>query len=191
MHLKCQKRMLEAAEAARGGSGAVLQCGVCHANYSNASTSSVWRLSMLGALWCTCCAGVGVMWWSGSTVLDRGSGTDPDLNLGKVSWWSYQIHHLTWWRLVGVIYIAISFFMACVAVNWLLLDLFGARMLGLSPAEPLCTRRYLFHVWKPDDTQEGGEQESAFMKIRNLLFKRKGSSKAGQAGTAVGGTVLL
>ena len=39
-----QKRMLEAAQ--RGGSGAVLQCGVC-TNYSNASTSSVWRLSML------------------------------------------------------------------------------------------------------------------------------------------------
>ena len=87
-----------------------------------------------------------------------------------MSWWSYQIHHLTWWRLVGVIYIAISFFM-CVAVNWLLLDLFGVCMLGLSPAEP-GTRRYLFHVWKPDD--EEGVSKSAFKKIRNLLFKRKG-----------------
>ena len=89
MHLECQRRMLEAAQAAQGGGYPALRCGVCHARYVNASSRSVWRLSMLGALWCTCCVGVLVMWWSATTVLDRGSFSDPPLSIASPSWWLF------------------------------------------------------------------------------------------------------
>ena len=148
MHLECQKRMLEAAHDARGGFN-FLHCGVCHARYTNAETTSVWRLSMLGALWLTCVAGVAVMWWSATTVLDRGSRTDPKLNYASWSWWHFQWSHITWWRLVGLVYLAISLVMACIAAGWLVLDTCGARALGVQPAEPLCVKRYIVRVWKP------------------------------------------
>jgi hypothetical protein len=173
MHLECQKRMLEAAYAARGAASPTPRCGVCHAVYRNAGTRSVWRLSMLGALWCTCCAGVIVMWWSGSTVLDRGSSQDPKLDYLSLPWWDFTVHNFTWWRLVGLLYIAISLCMASVAVGWLLLDLFGAQTIGLAPAEPLCIKRYLFHVWHPD------EGDSPLERIRNLLLKTKFFNRAG------------
>ena len=147
---------------------------------------------MLGALWCTCCAGVVVMWWSGSTVLDRGSSQDPKLDYLSLPWWDFTVHNFTWWRLVGLLYIAISFCMASIAVGWLLLDLFGAQTVGLAPAEPLCIKRYSFHVWHPDEGEKG-----YFAKMRNLLFlRRTGSSKndgasGGASSGAAGNTVLL
>lgn len=192
MHLECQKRMLEAAYAARGAASPTPRCGVCHARYRNAGTRSVWRLSMLGALWCTCCAGVVVMWWSGSTVLDRGSSQDPKLDYLSLPWWDFTVHNFTWWRLVGLLYIAISFCMASIAVGWLLLDLFGAQTVGLAPAEPLCIKRYSFHVWHPDEGEKG-----YFAKMRNLLFLRRTSSSkndgasGGASSGAAGNTVLL
>jgi hypothetical protein len=146
MHLECQKKMLEAAHHARGGPQ--LRCGVCNAEYSNAEARSVWRLSMLGALWITCCGGVAVMYWSATTVLDRGSNSDPKLNYMDATWWSFQLRHVTWWRLVGLLYLGISLFMACLALGWVMLDFCGHHA-GLVPIEPLCVRRYIVRVWMP------------------------------------------
>jgi hypothetical protein len=84
MHLHCQHRMLETGYARAGRS--LLRCGVCHATYSNAEMRPTWRLSVNGCLWCTCPAGVAIMLWSASTVLDRGSNTDPALSYTSAAW---------------------------------------------------------------------------------------------------------
>ena len=149
MHLSCQRRMLEMSYA-RGGH--LLRCGVCHATYSNAAARPVWRLSLTGALWCTCPAGVFVMLWSASTVLDRGSAAAPPLSYASGSWWTYQLHYMTWWRLIGLAYLAIGAFMAVFACAWLAVDVFArpaTRMLGFI-WEPLCVRRRIVICWRPE-----------------------------------------
>ena len=155
VHPHCQKRMLETRWAwdQPVEQAPALRCGVCHASYSNAEAVAVRRLSILGALWCTCMAGVGVMWWSANTVLDRGSNGDPPLNYALTSWWGYQAGHLTWWRIVGLAYLAISFGMACISLAWLVLDQIGAHPLGRT--EPLCVQRFVVHVHEPRGCRHG------------------------------------
>ena len=97
MHLSCQRRMLETArQDDENPSLMITRCGVCHATYSNADTTGSFRLSWLGALWCTCCAGVGVMLWSGYTVLEKGSSRDPKVDYWSRAWWSFELSNLTW-----------------------------------------------------------------------------------------------
>ena len=157
MHLKCQRRMLESSYMR---SGHVLRCGVCNARYTNAEARPVWRLSLTGGLWCTCPAGVAIMLWSASTVLDRGAINDPKLEYADASWWGYQFHHLTWWRLIGLIYLGIAAFMALVALCWLLIDVCSQRpflrSIGFHLPEPLCVRRQLVHTWQPNPKAEDG-----------------------------------
>ena len=153
MHLHCQQRMLESSFS-YGRTGPLLRCGVCHAMYSNADARPVWRLSLTGALWCTCPAGVLVMIWSASTVLDKGAVDDPVLSYNKLSWWQYQTEHPTWWRLIGLAYLAIAAFMCLVALGWLAFDLVGrsaTRALGIALPEPLCVRRRVVVCWKPEE----------------------------------------
>ena len=59
VHIACQQKMLDAAVAMRGGPR--LRCGACHGRYKNAKVLPTWRLSIIGALWCTCLVGVAVM----------------------------------------------------------------------------------------------------------------------------------
>ena len=156
MHLHCQQKMLEYSYA-RGAQ--LLRCGVCHAQYRNADTLPVWRLSLTGLLWCTCPAGVAVMLWSATTVLDRGSTSDPKLHYEEWSWWGYQWHHLTWWRLIGLCYLGIALFMAIVALGWLIIDLCGrraTRALGVLLPEPICVRRRLVFTWRPEASSTPG-----------------------------------
>ena len=60
MHLQCQKRMLETASRGHDDRARprLTRCSVCHASYVNADLVAYWRVSWLGALWCTC--GIGV-----------------------------------------------------------------------------------------------------------------------------------
>ena len=153
MHLHCQQKMLE---YSYGRGASALRCGVCNTPYVNADTLPVWRLSLTGMLWCTCPAGVAVMLWSATTVLDRGSTTDPRLEYGEASWWGYQLEHLTWWRLIGLCYLGIALFMAIVSCGWLLIDLFArraTRAVGMILPEPLLVRRRLVFCWRPDAAQ--------------------------------------
>lgn len=89
------------------------------------------------------------MWWSATTVLDRGSVTDPPLNLLSASWWTFQLAHPTWWRIVGISYLMIAGFLSVSCVGWLLIDAFGQSAMGLAPAEPICMTRYVVRVWHP------------------------------------------
>ena len=154
VHIACQQKMLDAAVAMRGGPR--LRCGACHGRYKNAKVLPTWRLSIIGALWCTCLVGVAVMWWSATTVLDRGSSYDPKLRLTSPRWWTFSLHHLTWWRLIGLAYLVIAVLMGVFAGGWAFLDLCGARLFGWTLHEPLCVTHYTVHVWEPDDEGAGG-----------------------------------
>jgi hypothetical protein len=87
--------------------------------------------------------------------------------------WRYQIHSLTWWRIVGLAYLAIATFMALVAIAWLVLDTCGRstlRSLGLGThLEPLCVRRRLVHTWRPDSSAaDGGRSMGGSLLCRRL-----------------------
>ena len=43
-----------------------------------------------------CAAQVGIMLWSGSTVLEKGSSSDPKVSYLSEEWWAYELSHLTW-----------------------------------------------------------------------------------------------
>lgn len=151
MHLRCQQRMLEASYA-RGGP--LLRCGVCNEVYTNAAAQPVWRLSLTGVLWCMCPVGVIVMVWSASTVLDRGAVGDPRLSYASAAWWRYQFEYLTWWRLVGILYLAIALGMAVISAAWLVIDLCARRSArhvfgGFALPEPLCVRRRIIFCFDP------------------------------------------
>ena len=99
MHLSCQQRMLNVAQSSDpelDDIAMLTRCRVCHEIYRNTRTESKWTLSWFGILWLTCCTGVLVMLWSGTTVLDRGSPGDPQTNFLSFAWWTYQFTHLTW-----------------------------------------------------------------------------------------------
>ena len=97
MHERCQRRMLETALKDDAVPVAhVTRCSVCHAPYTNVSYAPFWQLSWLGAMWLTCCLGVGVMLWSGFTVLDKGSSVDPAVDYSQGQWWTFQFSHPTW-----------------------------------------------------------------------------------------------
>ena len=88
--------MLEAAQHDERPTSHLTRCSVCHATYTNASYAPYWQLSWLGAMWITCCVGVGVMLWSGFTVLDKGSSYDPSVDYLSRAWWTFQFTHATW-----------------------------------------------------------------------------------------------
>lgn len=150
MHLNCQRRMLEAARSwddDEQPSRMIMRCGVCHSTFVNADMSPYWRLSWLGALWLTCCAGVGVMLWSGYTVLEKGSSRDPRVSFWSREWWSFELTNLTWWRIVGLLYMTISIMMAGAALTWLAYDLFYSTGDHL---DHLFVKHYAVRVWYPD-----------------------------------------
>ena len=168
MHLRCQKRMLEAQQDLASG-GLVARCGVCRSAYTNVSTTVHWRISWLGALWVTCCIGVAVMLWSGDTVLDKGSSHDPSIHYFSRSWWAFELTHLTWWRLVGLLYVAIAVAMAIAALVWLIWDL---RTLGNDSEENqerLFVQRITFNVQNPGDSSLRLTREADSHSARMLL----------------------
>ena len=122
-------------------------------------------MSWLGTLWCTCCVGVAVMLWSGDTVLDKGSTQDPRINFLSGRWWSYVFAHITWWRVVGLVYVAVSVAMAIAALAWLVWDLValrdGYRNSELHTAEHLFVKWWSMRVWNPDHSRSAPPRRSS------------------------------
>ena len=103
MHLRCQRQMLEASLAQSLSNG--VACRVCHTRYQNAELRVSWCLSWMGVMWITLPLALGLVLWSALLVISDGGTREVDLL--SLRCWNDIVHHLTWWRVVGFIYLLV------------------------------------------------------------------------------------
>lgn len=162
MHVKCQQRMLDAMLQSRlereGEAGdPVLRCSVCRAPFTNARTNDIWRLSPVGWMWLAGAFAMLTMLLSSYMILAaRLDSLDPEIDLLSPTWWQYQMTHITWWRVVGMLYLSMAVGAVAGSFVWLSLESVQARQEDGSACLLLLQKQYSVSCWVPPEAPRLG-----------------------------------
>ena len=140
MHLRCQRQMLEASLIQSIANG--VSCRVCHSRYQNAELRVSWCLSWMGIMWVTLPLALGLMLWSAILVISDGGTREVDLL--SLRCWADILEHLTWWRIVGLVYLTV-FALGTLWVVSLLLSVCASAE-GRRSGRQLLQATYTVHV---------------------------------------------